>query len=62
MVEKTFRIISDSDNFLTADAISEALLKSITLEPAKPNAVFAVVEEKSSDVEGNQQAESISVK
>ena len=62
MVEKTFRIISDSAHFLTADITAQALLQFVTLDSRKPDAVFAVVENKSSDAKNNQQAESVSVK
>jgi len=62
MVEKTFRVISNLGNILTADVISQALLQEITLNPTKPNAVFAVVEEKIPDKNHSQHPESISAK
>jgi len=45
MVEKTFKIVSNSNTYLTAEAISEALLNYFTLDPAKANIVFGVLEE-----------------
>ncbi len=44
MVERTFRIVSDSSEMLTAEVISLALMQNITLDPTKPDAVFAVIE------------------
>lgn len=44
MVEKTFRIISNSREMLTAEAISLALMQNISLDLAKPDAAFAVIE------------------
>ena len=44
MVERTFRIVSDSEEMLTAEVISLALMQNITLNPTKPDAVFAVIE------------------
>ncbi|MCF7874486.1 MAG: hypothetical protein K9L87_03035 [Candidatus Omnitrophica bacterium] len=46
MVEKTFKIISNSKMHLTADLISEALLNYFTLDPTKSDVVFGVLEEK----------------
>jgi hypothetical protein len=46
MVEKTFKIISNSKMHLTADLISEALLNYYTLDPTKSDVVFGVLEEK----------------
>ncbi|MCF7877318.1 MAG: hypothetical protein K9L95_02355 [Candidatus Omnitrophica bacterium] len=46
MVEKTFRIISNSKMHLTADLISEALLNYFTLDPTKSDVVFGVLEEE----------------
>jgi hypothetical protein len=45
MSTKVFRIISNSNDFLSADIIAEALLKQITLGVSKPNAFFAVMED-----------------
>jgi len=44
MVERTFRIVSDSREMLTAEVISLALMQNITLDPTKPDAAFAVME------------------
>jgi hypothetical protein len=44
MTEKTFRIISNSDEHLQADIIAAALLKQVTLDPAMPGITFAVME------------------
>lgn len=44
MVEKTFKIVSNSETYLTAELISEALLNYFTLDPTKSDAVFGVVE------------------
>jgi len=44
MVERTFRIVSDSSEMLTAEVISLALMQNITLDPTKPDAAFAVIE------------------
>ena len=44
MATKTFRIVSNSAKLLCADIVAEALLKQITLDTAKPNVFFAVVE------------------
>lgn len=45
MVEKTFRVISDSPDHLEADVIAIALLKQITLDPKGPQARFVVIEQ-----------------
>ncbi len=47
MVEKCFRIFSNSKQHLSADLISEALLNYFTLNPAKDDVVFGVIEESS---------------
>lgn len=44
MVEKYFRVISNSKEYLNADMIAMALLKQITLNPTESNAKFVVVE------------------
>lgn len=46
MVEKVFRVISNSKECLDADILAMALLRQITLNPVEPDAKFAVVEEK----------------
>lgn len=46
MIEKTFKIISNSGKHLTAELISEALLNYYTLDPTKSDTVFGVLEEK----------------
>lgn len=48
MVERTFRIVSNSEQMLTAEVISLALMENITLDPTKPDAAFAVIEQKES--------------
>lgn len=45
MVEKTFRVISDSPEHLEADVIAIALLKQITLAPKGSRARFVVIEQ-----------------
>lgn len=42
MVEKHFKIFSNSSQHLTAESVSEALLHYFTLNPTKPNLVFGV--------------------
>lgn len=49
MVERIFRIVSNSEQMLTAEVISQALMQNITLDPAKPDAVFAVIEQEDSN-------------
>lgn len=45
MVEKTFKIVSNSKKHLTAELISEALLNYFTLDPTKADIAFGVVEQ-----------------
>lgn len=52
MVEKTFRVMSNSDIYLSADIIAEALLKQITLTAKKDKIVFAVREVEKAPVTG----------
>ncbi|MCK4810308.1 MAG: hypothetical protein KAS99_05170 [Candidatus Omnitrophica bacterium] len=44
MVERIFRVISNSEEFLTADVVAEALLKQITLNSIDSKIIFGVVE------------------
>lgn len=51
MKEKTFRVISNSEEYLTADTIALALLKQVTLADNKRDVIFGVAEvEKSSSL------------
>ncbi|MCF7873517.1 MAG: hypothetical protein K9L84_03150 [Candidatus Omnitrophica bacterium] len=59
MVEKSFKVISNSETHLTAELISEALLNYFTLDPTKSDVVFGVVEEKAETKK--RQAEKISL-
>lgn len=52
MVEKTFHVLSNSDRYLSADFIAEALLKHITLTARKDKIVFAVREVEKTPVIG----------
>ncbi len=45
MIEKTFKIVSNSAKHLTAELISEALLNYFTLDPTKADIAFGVVEQ-----------------
>lgn len=49
MVDKTFKIVSNSKEHLTAELISEALLNYFTLDPTKADAIFGVVEQNNQD-------------
>ncbi|MCF7870119.1 MAG: hypothetical protein K9L69_03085 [Candidatus Omnitrophica bacterium] len=60
MVEKTFKIVSSSKAYLTAELISEALLNYFTLDPTKSDAVFGVAEEESKSKK--RQSDKISLK
>jgi len=60
MVERIFRIVSDSEEMLTAEVISLALMQNITLDPTKPDAAFAVIEQEGSCLKGNAPVEDIS--
>lgn len=42
MVGRLFKIMSNSEEYLTAEIIAMALLKQITLNPAEPDISFAV--------------------
>jgi len=44
VVEKVFRIVSNSQEHLSPDIIAMALLKQITLNPKEPNVFFGVAE------------------
>ena len=44
MVEKVFRIFSNSKEYLSADVIAMALLRQVTLNPNEPNVYFGVAE------------------
>ena len=44
MIEKVFKIISNSETYLTAETIAMALLKQITLNPQEPDVIFGVIE------------------
>ncbi len=44
MVEKVFRVFSNSKEHLSADVIAMALLKQVTLNPNEPNVYFGVAE------------------
>lgn len=44
MTEKTFKIISNSREFLTSEVIARALLNQISLSDEEPNVFFAVTE------------------
>ena len=43
-VEKVFRFMCNSKEYLSADIIAMALLKQITLNPKEPDVVFGVME------------------
>jgi hypothetical protein len=45
VVEKIFRIMSNTEQCLTADIIAKALLNQITLNPGEPDVKFIVMEE-----------------
>ena len=44
MVEKVFRVFSNSKEHLSTDVIAMALLKQVTLNPNEPNVYFGVAE------------------
>jgi len=44
VVERVFRIVSNSKEHLSADTIALALLKQITLNAKEPNVFFGVAE------------------
>lgn len=44
MVEKIFRIMSNSEDYLTAETIAMSLLKQITLSSKENKIIFAVKE------------------
>jgi len=44
MVERVFRIMSNSEEYLRADIIAMALLKQITINPTEPDVVFGVMD------------------
>lgn len=44
MTEKTFRVVSNSEEYLTADTIALALLKQVTLVANKKDVIFGVAE------------------
>ena len=44
VVEKIFKVMSESEENLTAEAIAKALLTQITLNPSEPDAKFVVME------------------
>ena len=44
MLEKTFKIISNSKDYLTQERIAQALLEQVTLKTDRPKIFFAVVE------------------
>ena len=46
VVERCFRVVSNSGEYLCADMIALALLKQITLNPAEQNVNFVVMEEE----------------
>jgi hypothetical protein len=60
MVEKTFKIVSNSAKHLTAESISEALLNYFTLDPTKSDTAFGVVEKETKSKK--KQNEKISLK
>ena len=44
MKEKTFKILSNAEEFLTAEEIALALLKHVTLTPKNTKVAFGVME------------------
>ena len=44
MIERVFRIVSNSKEHLSSDTIALALLKQITLSAKEPNVFFGVTE------------------
>lgn len=46
MVEKMFRVLSNSQECLDADTLAMALLRQVTLNPKEPDVKFVVVEAK----------------
>jgi len=44
MLERTFRIISNCEDYLTQERVAQALLEQITLKANKPKIFFAVLE------------------
>jgi len=57
MVEKVFRVMSNSQEYLTADTIAMALLRQITLDPKGQGAIFGVMEleKEGSDWDGYEE-------
>ena len=51
MIEKVFRVMSDSEEHLTAENIAMALLKEITLKHHGKSPVFGVMEVESKRIE-----------
>lgn len=51
MVEKCFKIISNSEQYLNAETVAEALLHYFTLDPTKPDVAFGVIEASSKSKE-----------
>jgi len=44
MITKTFKIMSNSEEFLTPETVAQALLKQVTCVDEKPRIFFAVAE------------------
>lgn len=44
MIEKTFKIMSNSEEYLTESIIAQALLEHVTLNADQPQVFFAVVD------------------
>jgi len=57
MTEKVFKIVSSSDEHLTAETIAMALLKQVSMESKKSKVFFAVkeVKKESSNRKGAKQ-------
>jgi predicted oxidoreductase len=50
MVQKVFRIVSNSDSLLNAETVALALLRQVTLSSSEKVAVFGVQELKETQV------------
>ncbi len=61
MVEKCFKIVSNSRRHLTAELISEALLNYFTLDPTKGDAVFGVIDQDSQNKKTKVSSASLNV-
>lgn len=59
MVERVFRVVSNSKEHLSSDIIALALLKQITLNAKEPNVFFGV--EELSQIEEKQYSNEYSI-